>query len=105
VFYASSYKDAEFYGRPIDTPFSVGINNPLFGDEAGIMQTLGLPLPSQDISIKERFTLDAKMMRLAFAKGYDSIALVTTKSYKTYLKTGVIPRSIELQVFKEVKVK
>ena len=101
LFYASSYRDAEFYGRPIDAPFSVNMKNPLFGDEAHIMQTLSLPLPSQEISVKQRFALDAKMKRLAKAKGYDSIALVTTKGYEMYMKTGTTPRSTELQVFNE----
>ena len=99
LFYASSYKEAEFYGRPIDIPFTINIKRPLFGDEIHVMQTLGLPLPNQDISIKERFAMDAKMKRLAIAKGYDSVALFTTKAYQTYMKTGTIPRSIELQVF------
>ena len=99
MFYASSYKEAEFYGRPIDTPFKVNVKKPLFGDEAYIMRALSLQLPTQDIGIKERFALDAKMMRLATAKDYDSIALVTTKAYEMYLNTGVIPRSIELQIF------
>ncbi|MEK7398759.1 MAG: hypothetical protein AAB116_17640 [Candidatus Poribacteria bacterium] len=99
LFYASSYKEAEFYGRPIDTPFKVNVKKPLFGDEAYIMRALSLQLPTQDIGIKERFALDAKMMRLATAKDYDSIALVTTKAYEMYLNTGVIPRSIELQIF------
>lgn len=100
LFYASSYREAEFYGRPIDTPFNVNVKNPLFGDEAHIMQTLGLPLSSPEISIKERFALDSKMMYLATAKDYDSIALVTTKGYEFYIKTSAIPRSIELQIFK-----
>ena len=64
------------------------------------MQTLGLPLASQEIGIEERFALDAKMMRLAAAKGYDSIALTTSKGYERYMNTGATPRSIELQTFK-----
>jgi hypothetical protein len=99
LFYASSFKDAEFYGRPIDTPFRVKVTNPLFSDEPLIMQFLGLSLQSPGISIKERFALDAKMMELAALKGYDSIALTTTKAYEKYIVTSRIPRSIELQVF------
>lgn len=99
VFLASSYRDAEFYGRPIDSAFRVNVSNPLFGDEPEIMQTLGLPEPSQNIRIKERFSLDAKIMRLAAKKGYDSIALSTSRAYRDYVSTGRIPRSIELQVF------
>ena len=99
LFYASSYKEAEFYGCPIDIPFTINVKRTLFGDEVHIMQTLGLPLHNQDIRIKKRFALDAKMKRLAIANDYDSIALFTTKGYQTYMKTGTIPRSIELQVF------
>ena len=90
LFYASSYKDAEFYGRPIDIPFTINVKRILFGDEVHIMQTLGLPLHNQDIRIKKRFALDAKMKRLAIVKGYDSIALFTTKGYQIYMKTGTM---------------
>lgn len=47
---------------------------------------------------KKRFSLDAKMKRLALRQGYDSISLFMTKEYDIYIKTGKIPRSIELQV-------
>jgi hypothetical protein len=103
IFYASSFKDAEFYGRPIDTPFRVNVTNPLFSDEPRIMEFLGLSLPSPNISIKERFALDAKMMKLAALKGYDSIALTTPKAYEKYMVTNRIPGSIELQVFSEAR--
>lgn len=103
IFYASSFKDAEFYGRPIDTPFRVYVTNPLFGDEPLIMQFLGLSLQSPSISVKERFALDAKMTKLAASKGYDSIALATTKAYENYMVTSRIPSSIELQVFNKAR--
>ncbi|MDZ4247252.1 MAG: hypothetical protein U1D67_09055, partial [Dehalococcoidia bacterium] len=64
-----------------------------------VMRDLGLPLPSLGISLERRFDLDAKMMYLANAKGYDSIALMTTNGYNIYMKAGRIPRQIELQVF------
>jgi hypothetical protein len=105
IFYTSSYCDAEFYGRPIDEPFDVSISKPLFGDEPYIMHTLDLSMLSQDTSLKERFRLDSKMMRIAIDKGFDSIALMTTKGYEQYKDTGKIPRSIELQVFKVDKNK
>jgi hypothetical protein len=104
VFFASSYRDAEFYGRPIDIPFDVSVINPLFGDEPSIMRTLNLPLSSQNISVKDRFALDAKIMRIAIAMDYDSIVLTSPRGYENYNNTGKIPRSIELQVFKRVKI-
>ncbi len=101
VFYASSFREAEFYGRPLDTPFRVHVTNPLFGDEPTIMQALGLSLPPDNIPVKERFSLDAKMKGLAAAKGYDSIALATPNAYKKYAEASRVPNSIELQVFSE----
>jgi len=95
-FLASSYKEAEFYGRPLDKPFKVNIKNPLIGDESSIMKVLGLPIPSQELSIANRFALDKKMATIAKEKGYDSIALTTIKGYKEFLSSGKMPRSIEL---------
>jgi hypothetical protein len=39
-FYASTYKGAEFYGRPQDVPDLVKVSNPLVSDEATIETTL-----------------------------------------------------------------
>ena len=100
-FYASSYKEAEFYGRPQDTPNKVNIKNPLIGDEQTIMKKLGLEMPNQDISVKERFAIDKQTKELASKQGYDSIALMTPKGYQEYLSSGKIPKSIELQHFPE----
>jgi hypothetical protein len=99
LFLISSFKQAEFYGRPIDTPFRVKVSNPLFGDETYIMQALDLPPSDPDSSIEERFLLDAEMMRLSIAKGYDAIALFTTKGYEKFINSNKIPGSTELQVF------
>ena len=99
VFYASSFHEAEFYGRPLDTPFMLEVISPLFGDESHIMEMLELPLPPDNISGKERFALDAEMLKRARGLGYDSIALMTPAGYWDYLVKGKIPRSIEIQVF------
>ena len=100
MFFASSYRDAEFYGKPINEPFNVSISNPLVGDEQYIMAVLELDAPSQDISVKDRFALDAKIKNKASKMGYDSIVLMTTKGYERYRTTGAMPRSIELNVIK-----
>ena len=39
-FLASTYREAEFWGRPNDTPERVTVENPLIGDEETIERTL-----------------------------------------------------------------
>ena len=73
LFLASSYKEAEFYGRPIDEPFSVEIENPLIGSEPVVMQKLGLTMPTEDIPVAERFELDKKMKDKAVALGFRNL--------------------------------
>lgn len=43
-FYASSFEEAEFWGRPLDVPARVNVKNPLIGDERTIMTRLSLPM-------------------------------------------------------------
>ena len=98
-FYASSFREAEFWGRPIDEPQKVTIANPLVGDEQSIERKLfGKVAPRRDIPLEERWELDAKMKITALAKGFDSIVLMTPKGFATFRKTGRIPRSMELNV-------
>jgi hypothetical protein len=98
-FLASSFRDAEFWGRPLDEPEQVCINRPLIGDEATIEKTLfGKLMSREDIKINERFELDAKIKKVAMAKGYDSIVLMTSKAYTDCKKNGKMPRSLELNV-------
>lgn len=99
IFFASRYKDAEFYGRPIDKPFKVSVVNPLIGDEKTIMKTLGIDAVSDDISIQDRFELDAKMKTEAEKRGYDSIVLMSQRAFDGFNKTGRLPTSLELNVF------
>ncbi len=95
-FLASSFREAEFYGRPLDKPFKTNIQKPLVGDEKTIMRKLGLEAPKEDISIEERFYIDKKMAQEATKQGYDAIALMSEKGFQTFRETGKIPRSIEL---------
>ena len=99
LFYASTYKEAEFYGRPQNEPVKVDIKNPLVGDEQAIASALGVKVLEPDGPTEERFAMDKKMKQLAEAKGYDSIALMTPTEYKNYSDAGKMPRSIELNVF------
>lgn len=77
-FLGSSFKEAEFWGRPLDQPEEVLIARPLVGDEDRIEIVLfGKRISAEDISIEKRWAIDAKMKRAALAMGFDSIVLLT----------------------------
>ena len=98
-FLASSFVEAEFWGRPLDEPQRVAVAHPLVGDEGAIERKLfGRRLSSESISVKDRWALDAKMKIAAQAKGYDSIVLITPKAFSALRKSGKLPRSIELNI-------
>ena len=100
-FLASTFREAEFWGRPLDTPVHVSIANPIVGDESTIeTELLGAPSAYPgDNSAKMpqwQWNLDAKLKRAALAKGYDSIVLMSCNAYTKFAKEGKIPLSIEL---------
>jgi hypothetical protein len=102
-FLASSFSEAEFYGRPLDEPQRVKIANPLIGDEQTIWRSLfgkvmSVPEPEDRTYLKERLALDARMKRAALDAGYDSIVLLHSRTFAAFKKHGKIPRSIELNV-------
>ncbi len=102
-FLASSFGEAEFYGRPLDEPQRVKIANPLLGDEQSIWRVLfgkviPVPEPEERNFLKERLALDARMKRAALSHGYDSIVILHPTTFATFKKTGKIPRSIELNL-------
>ena len=102
-FLASSFGEAEFYGRPLDEPQRVKIANPLIGDEETIClslfgQVISVPEPEERNFVKERLALDARMKRAALGEGYDSIVLLHPTTFAAFKKGGKIPRSIELNV-------
>jgi len=104
-FYASSFREAEFWGRPLDRPERVRISNPLVGDEETIeMRLFGRVVPMQgtDVSdpIKWRHRMDKRMKREALAKGFDSIVLMTAEAHSAHKESGKVPRSIELNVLR-----
>lgn len=103
-FFASSFKEAEFWGRPMDEPLRVSIRRPLVGDDEMIERTLfGRRVSSEDIDIEERWALDARMKRDALLRGFDSIVLLSTKAFVDFNKTGKLPRSMELNVLEPPK--
>lgn len=95
-FFASSYDDAEFYGRPGE-PERITVCRPLVGDETHIEMTLFGYCPSKELEnlesglpvIQARLNLDAKIKEAAVAEGYDSIALMTPKAWATFQEMGV----------------
>lgn len=99
-FLASSFREAEFWGRPLDEPQTVRITKPLIGDQETIeKQLFGRRVSSEDIAIDERWKLDAKIKRAALRKGYDSIVLLAPRAFTEFQSTGKLPRSMELNVF------
>ena len=103
-FLASSFAEAEFYGRPLDEPQRVRIANPLIGDEETICRHLfgramPVPEPEQPSFIKVRLALDGRIRRAAMGKGYDSVVVMHPTMFGAFVRTGRIPRSIELNVF------
>jgi hypothetical protein len=105
-FYASSFGDAEFYGRPSQSE-RIKVSRPLVGDEEHIEMTLFGCRPSTDLDqlpsgmpvIQARLDLDARLKKAAVAEGYDSIVLITPKAWAYFCESGILPKSIELNVF------
>jgi ribosome-interacting GTPase 1 len=96
---ASSFHEAEFWGRPLNEPQKVKIQEPLIGDEDTIEKILfGRRVSHEDITMEQRWRLDARMKRIAEKRGYDSILLMTRKAFAKFRLTGQLPRSIELNI-------
>ena len=110
IFLASSFKECEFYGRPLDEPIKVQVSNPLIGVEKNIIKILygigsdqmkahnSLINDTAKDTLNVRFHLDADIFTAAKKKGFDSIAIVTENGLEK-IKEGKLPRSVELNVF------
>lgn len=108
-FLASTYKQAEFYGRPNDISEKVKISNPIYGtSEINILKIL-FPMDYKKIYAfllgdcknwyKRRIRLDSKMYQKAKSMGYDAIVLLGSDGNK-YLMKNRKPHSIELNLCK-----
>jgi len=97
-FFASSFSEAEFYGRPLDSPQRVVIANPLVGDEQSIGKVLGIPPQHEGMSLEEIAEHDALWRSAALAKGFDSIVLMAPKAFANFKTHGKLPRSLELNL-------
>ena len=103
-FYSSTFREAEFYGRPGE-PERITVQNPLVGDEAFIEQTLFQRHCSEQFNnmsgpalLDARFDLDARIRTTALEKGYDAVVLMAPCKFAEYLRSGKIPRSLELNI-------
>ena len=107
-FLSSTYRRAEFYGRPNDIPEKVSISNPVYGKEIEILKHL---FPNEHKTLYKtvandcssnwyinRINLDAKMYKKAKELGYDSIVVVGSSGKKLLTKSRK-PHSIELNIF------
>jgi len=98
-FLASSFREAEFWGRPLDEPQKVDVARPLVGDEGAIERKLfGKRVSDESISMDDRWRLDARMKRAALATGYDSILLMSSRGLRRFRSAGKVPRSLELNI-------
>jgi hypothetical protein len=97
-FFASSFSEAEFYGRPLDEPQRVVIAQPLVGDEQAIAKALGIPPQHAGMSLEEIVAHDVLWRNAALAKGFDSIVLITPKAFTRLTTDGKLPRSLELNL-------
>ena len=106
-FLASTFLQAEFYGRPNNNPEKVNVKNPIFGfSEIEILEQLFSKKESAKYleQIKnsanyyqDRISLDSKMYKKAKSFGFDAIVLMT-KSGKVALLNNRKPNSIELNL-------
>jgi hypothetical protein len=109
MFLASSYKECEFYGRPLNEPIRVRVLNPLAGTEENIISLLfgnTSPQMADYVSLlngnvkeplKVRFKLDNDLFKAAKTKNYDAISIITEKGLEK-IKNHKLPRSVELNV-------
>ncbi|MEW6739098.1 MAG: hypothetical protein ACOYU2_05340 [Nitrospirota bacterium] len=109
MFLSSSYKECEFYGRPLDEPIRVKVSKPLvdternvirffFGNDSPQMLTLNALMNGTSRSpVKARFKLDADLFEAAKKNKYDAIAIIPEKGLEK-IKNHKLPRSVELNV-------
>lgn len=106
-FLASTYSQADFYGRPNDRPETVNIQNPIYAtSENTILRKL---FPKNYTKIiqkylmkdknwyKYRIALDSKMYSRAKYLGYDAIIILGNNGIN-YLRRNRKPHSIELNL-------
>jgi len=106
-FLESTYRQAEFYGRPNNEPERVEIRNPIYGfSEFEILRILfGRSAKEYHKSVftcdnelyATRLRLDTMMHGKAKELGYDAIVLMS-RSGRQLLQSGIKPHAIELNL-------
>jgi hypothetical protein len=98
-FLASSYGEADFWGRPLNDAQKVSVVKPLVGDERTIERALfGRRISCDSMGMDRRWRLDARMKKAALAKGYDSILLMSRQGFRRFRSANKVPRSLELNI-------
>src|SRR6266403_5398414 len=97
-FLASTYAEAEFYGRPLDEPQKVSIAKPVVGDEKTIAKALGVPPQYQGMTLEQIAAHDARWKKAALKKGFDSIVLLHPKGCAQFKSNCKLPASEERNV-------
>jgi len=108
-FLASTYLQAEFYGRPNDLPEKVEITNPVYATSERKILKILFPEKYRNLIAEieyddnrwysRRIDLDAKMYQRAKKMGYDAIVLLGSNGEKQLIKNRK-PYSIELNLCK-----
>ena len=99
-FLASSFGEAEFYGRPLDDPQKVVVARPLIGDERRISRVLRIPPQYDGMTLKQIAAHDAFWRNAALKRGFDSILLMAPKCFAEFRASGKMPRSLELNILR-----
>ena len=97
-FFASSFAEAEFYGRPLNEAEKVEVSKPLVGDEKAIAKILRIAPQHDGMTLAEIAAHDARWRKAALKNGYDAILLMSPEGYAKWKVIGKIPRSLELNV-------
>lgn len=106
-FFASTYKQAEFYGRPDGKSNKVRVCNPVYGfsEEELLIKLFGKSMAvsllksviDDENFYETRIALDAKIYQKARQLDYDAVVLMTP-SGKMALQKKKKPNSIELNL-------
>ena len=99
-FFASTFAEAEYWGRPLDEPQRVLIENPLIGDEPTLSRVLRVPAQRQGMSLKQIAAHDARWRNAALKKGFDAILLMSPICFAAFKTSGKLPRSMELNILR-----
>lgn len=104
-FFASTYAEAEYWGRPLDKPERVSVANPLIGDELTISRILDIAPQREGMNIGEIAAHDARWRNAALKRGFDAVLLMSPTCFARFKVDGTLPRSMELNVFRVAKAK